>query len=269
MISFSAAIVLVLLIFLSLPAVALVQARRASSRRATSPKEIGVRLNLDASPKMGQSAQTRSVRRLTNTTSFNSVFGPRSALKRLMDIVLACTTLLLSAPLFLILAILIRLDTKGPVFYRQTRIGYRGQSFEVYKLRSMIANAEPNGACYARSDDPRVTRVGRFIRKTRIDELPQAYNVLKGEMSFIGPRPERPEFVAVLEREIPHYHTRHIVKPGITGWAQVEHEYAASVEGARRKLDYDLYYIQHYNFGLDLIILLKTVRVVIFGLGAR
>jgi lipopolysaccharide/colanic/teichoic acid biosynthesis glycosyltransferase len=133
----------------------------------------------------------------------------------------------------------------------------------------MIADAEADGPQFARPNDDRVTRIGRFIRKTRIDEIPQTINVLRGDMSFVGPRPERPEFVAVLEREITNYHLRHIVKPGITGWAQVQYCYTASVEGAREKLRYDLYYIRHFSPLLDIWIILKTVRVTLFGVGGR
>lgn len=192
-----------------------------------------------------------------------------SRFKRFLDIILSIGLVCCLAPLLLITAVAIKLDSKGPILYRQRRIGFGGRQFDVFKFRSMITDAEANGAQYAAVNDVRITRVGCFIRKFRIDEIPQAINVLRGEMSFVGPRPERPEFVAELEREIPNYHCRHLVKPGITGWAQVKYEYAASVEGARTKLRYDLYYIRHFSPALDLLIVLMTVRVALFGLGSR
>jgi exopolysaccharide biosynthesis polyprenyl glycosylphosphotransferase len=190
-------------------------------------------------------------------------------IKRALDIVLSSGLVLCLAPLLVLTAAAIRLDSRGPVLYRQRRVGFGGREFEVFKFRSMIERAEANGPQYAALNDARITRVGRFIRKFRIDEIPQTINVLRGEMSFVGPRPERPEFVRELEAEIPNYHCRHLVKPGITGWAQVKYEYAASVEGARNKLRYDLYYIRHFSPVLDLKIVLMTVRVALFGLGSR
>lgn len=196
---------------------------------------------------------------------------PKAALrrKRVFDIAAAIGLLVVTAPLLLLTAIAIRLDSKGPVLYRQRRVGYGGAEFDIYKFRSMRTDAEKDGARWAATNDDRITRVGRFIRRTRIDEIPQAINILKGEMSFVGPRPERPEFVETLEREILHYHDRHFVKPGITGWAQVKHEYTASVEGARQKLTYDLFYIKHGSLLLDLMIVLMTVRVALLGIGSR
>lgn len=192
-----------------------------------------------------------------------------SRIKRGLDIVLSLSLVLCLAPLLVLTAAAIKLDSRGPVLYRQRRVGYGGREFEVFKFRSMIERAEADGPQYAALNDARITRVGRFIRKFRIDEIPQTINVLRGEMSFVGPRPERPEFVRELETEIPNYHCRHLVKPGITGWAQVKYEYAASVEGARNKLRYDLYYIRHFSPALDLMIVLMTVRVALFGLGSR
>lgn len=189
--------------------------------------------------------------------------------KRASDIVLSIGLLVATAPLLVMTAIAIKLDSPGPVFYRQTRIGLNGLRFSIWKFRSMVKNAEANGAQYAKTNDARLTRVGRFIRKVRIDEIPQAINVLRGEMSFVGPRPERPEFVDVLEEEIVDYHARHGVKPGITGWAQVQYEYADSVEGAREKLRYDLYYVNNRSIWLDLAIVLMTIRVALFGVGSR
>lgn len=187
--------------------------------------------------------------------------------KRLLDIVFAVSLLLVAAPLMLIVAILIKGDSRGPVIFRQARTGLDGREFEVLKFRSMHENAEREGPQWAQDGDPRTTRVGRAIRQLRIDELPQLLNVLRGEMSFIGPRPERPEFNRMLEEEIPLYGLRQLVRPGITGWAQVMYPYGASVEDAREKLQYDLYYIKNYSVLLDIAILFKTLRVVLLGRG--
>ena len=190
--------------------------------------------------------------------------------KRLFDVAVSLAGLVLFAPLILIAGIAVKLESKGPVFYRQRRVGLYGETFDVIKLRSMRTDAEVGGkAVWAQKDDPRVTRVGRFIRQTRIDELPQVWSVLKGEMSFVGPRPERPQFVADLEDRLPYYAERHVVKPGITGWAQINYPYGASIEDAREKLEFDLYYAKNYTPFLDLLILLQTARVVIWPEGAR
>ena len=192
-----------------------------------------------------------------------------SAAKRMFDILASGLLLALSLPVIIIFALLVRLDSKGPAFFRQTRVGLYGQDFELLKLRSMTVDAEENGAQWADRDDPRVTRVGRFIRKFRIDELPQVWTVLMGKMSFVGPRPERPSFVHDLEEHLPFYAERHMVKPGITGWAQINYPYGASVEDARQKLEFDLYYAKNYTPFLDLLILLQTVRVILWPEGAR
>lgn len=189
--------------------------------------------------------------------------------KRLIDVALSLFGLLSSVPLTIAAAVLIGLDGGGPVFFRQNRVGQNGKVFELVKFRSMTVDAEEGGAIWAAQNDPRTTRVGKIIRKTRIDEIPQMWNVLKGEMSFIGPRPERPEFVERLKEEIPYYFFRHAVKPGISGWAQVNYRYGASREDAIEKLQYDLFYIKNMSAFLDLHILVKTVRVVLFGKGAR
>ena len=190
--------------------------------------------------------------------------------KRAFDIVVALVLLVLTAPVVLATALLIRLESPGPSLYRQRRIGLYNQPFDILKLRSMRQDAEaPGQAVWAAEADPRVTRVGRFIRKVRIDELPQAWTVLKGEMSFVGPRPERPQFVDQLEEHLPFYAERHMVKPGLTGWAQINYPYGASVEDARHKLEYDLYYAKNYSPFLDLLILLQTLRVVLWPSGAR
>jgi exopolysaccharide biosynthesis polyprenyl glycosylphosphotransferase len=195
--------------------------------------------------------------------------GVLSVGKRAFDIACAVALIVFLAPVLLLTALAIKLDSKGPVLYRQRRVGLSGKEFDIFKFRSMREDAERNGAQWAATNDDRITRVGKFIRRTRIDEIPQAINILKGEMSFVGPRPERPEFVRVLETEIPNYHSRHVVKPGITGWAQVRHEYTASVEGARDKLSYDLFYIKHFSPLLDLAIVFMTVRVALLGIGSR
>lgn len=191
------------------------------------------------------------------------------AFKRGGDIAFSLMLLVLFAPLLAATALAIKLESKGPVFYRQVRVGRGGKLFRILKFRSMRADAETSGARWAAENDDRVTRVGRFIRRMRIDEIPQAVNVLRGEMSFVGPRPERPEFVTLLRERIPHYDERHLVKPGITGWAQVNYAYGASIDDAREKLKYDLYYLENFSILLDVEIILRTVRVAIAGVGAR
>ncbi len=192
------------------------------------------------------------------------------ASKRVFDILASLAVLVIGLPLILIAGIAVKLDSKGPVFYRQPRVGLFGAPYDVVKIRSMRTDAEAAGkAVWASENDPRITRVGHIIRKLRIDELPQLWCVLKGEMSFVGPRPERPSFVEELERELPYYAERHMVKPGLTGWAQINYPYGASVEDARVKLEYDLYYAKNYSPFLDLLILLQTVRVVLWPEGAR
>ncbi|NMN03985.1 MULTISPECIES: TIGR03013 family XrtA/PEP-CTERM system glycosyltransferase [unclassified Novosphingobium] len=191
------------------------------------------------------------------------------AIKRAFDICASVILLALTAPIIVLFAILVKLDSKGPAFFRQTRVGLYGETFNLIKLRSMRTDAEVDGAQWAAKNDPRVTRIGRLIRKLRIDELPQTWTVLKGQMSFVGPRPERPEFVSDLEEHLPYYAERHMVKPGITGWAQINYPYGASIEDARHKLEYDLYYAKNYTPFLDLLILLQTLRVVLWHEGAR
>jgi len=194
----------------------------------------------------------------------------RAVVKRCFDLVVSAVLIVLTAPLVLLAVALIAAEGGGPVIYRQERVGHRGRSFTVLKLRSMAQDAEKDGkAAWASANDARITRVGRLIRRTRIDELPQLLNVLKGEMSFVGPRPERPEFVAMLTEQIPFYAVRHSVKPGLTGWAQVRYSYGATVEQSIRKLEYDLYYVKNHTLLLDLVILFETVRVVLLGEGAR
>nr|WP_164518180.1 sugar transferase [Pseudoalteromonas rubra] len=188
-------------------------------------------------------------------------------LKRSFDVFSAIVLLFLTFPVMLIAALLIKLESSGPVFYKQKRVGLYNDEFEVIKFRSMKQDAENDGAQWAKKNDSRVTQVGKFIRKTRIDELPQLVNVLKGEMSLVGPRPERDIFVSELEKEIPYYRFRHAVKPGITGLAQVSYPYGASVEDAIWKHKYDVYYIKHYTLFLDLRIMLRTVLTILLGKG--
>jgi sugar transferase (PEP-CTERM system associated) len=194
----------------------------------------------------------------------------RTFVKSTFDLIASLFLLAFAAPVMLVVAVAIRLESKGPVIYRQERVGLGGKSFQLLKFRSMYVDAEKDGVPrWASSGDSRVTAVGRFIRLTRIDELPQVFNVLKGDMSFVGPRPERSFFVQQLAEQIPFYRARLSVKPGITGWAQTRYCYGASVEDAVKKLQYDLYYVKNHTLMLDLVIVLKTVRVVLFGEGAR
>lgn len=193
------------------------------------------------------------------------VFGPLDrALKRALDVVVSGAILLLTLPFLAIAALAVRLQDGGPALYRQTRVTQGGRPFEILKLRTMTVDAEKGGARWAQEGDKRVTALGRMLRRTRIDELPQLINVLRGEMSFVGPRPERPEFVEELAAVIPLYRERHLVKAGLTGWAQINYPYGASVEDARSKLSYDLYYVKNFGILFDLLIIAQTLRVVLF-----
>jgi exopolysaccharide biosynthesis polyprenyl glycosylphosphotransferase len=189
--------------------------------------------------------------------------------KRFIDILFSSTGIIISFPLVAMAILIIKLESKGPVFYRQIRLGFNENRFSIIKFRSMHHKSEENGAVWADKNDSRITRVGRIIRKLRIDELPQLINVLKGEMTIVGPRPERPEFVNMLKKEIPYYSLRHLIKPGITGWAQINYPYAASINDARHKLEYDLYYMRHLTLRMDITIILKTIKIILFGQGAR
>ncbi|MDI7262023.1 MAG: TIGR03013 family PEP-CTERM/XrtA system glycosyltransferase, partial [Thermodesulfobacteriota bacterium] len=189
--------------------------------------------------------------------------------KRVTGFTLSLIGLALLSPLILIVSILIKIDSRGAVFYKQERVGENGKVFKLLKFRSMVQNAEANGPVWAIEDDARITRIGRWIRKWRLDEIPQMLNVLNGDMSFVGPRPERPFFVEQLKKEIPYYDQRFSVKPGITGWAQIKYRYGASKEDALEKLKYDLYYIKNLSPLFDLMIIFETVKVVLFGKGAR
>ena len=176
---------------------------------------------------------------------------------------------LLSLPIVIVAAILIKLDSRGPVFYKQERVGKNGRPFTLLKFRSMRTDAEAGGPVWASKGDDRTTRVGRIMRKIRVDEIPQFWNILRGEMSFVGPRPERPHFVAQLAQEIPYYEQRHLIAPGLTGWAQIKYPYGASIEDARQKLQYDLFYIKNHSLVFDALILFETVKIILFGRGAQ
>ena len=190
-------------------------------------------------------------------------------IKRLLDVSLSTIGLIFSSPLMIFTAILIKIESKGSLFYKQERVGLNGESFFMIKFRSMVQDAEKGVAVWAQKDDQRVTRVGRIIRALRVDELPQLFNILNGDMSFVGPRPERPAFVKELEKDIPYYNYRHLVKPGLTGWAQVNYPYGDSVEDAVRKLEFDLYYVKNASPFLDIQVIFKTIRVVLYREGSR
>jgi len=202
------------------------------------------------------------------TDGFN-IKAWRQPVRRLTSFAISLIGLLICLPLIPFLMLAVRLSSPGPVFFRQTRIGLRGRPFSIYKFRTMRQDAEEDGPVWAIKNDPRVTPLGRFMRITRLDEIPQLWNVLRGEMAFVGPRPERPEFVEWLTKEIPFYELRHMVRPGITGWAQVRYQYGASLEETRRKLEYDLYYVKHMSLGLDLLIMFETIKIIVLGRGAQ
>jgi sugar transferase (PEP-CTERM system associated) len=192
------------------------------------------------------------------------------SIRRVLSAIVAAIVLVLLLPVFLVVGVFIKLDSPGSVFYSQIRVGRYNKPIRIYKFRSMCTDAEKNGdAVWAVENDPRVTRVGRFLRKTRIDELPQMFNVLVGELEFVGPRPERPEFVEKLQSMIPYYSLRHTVKPGISGWAQVMFHYGSTIDESKEKLQYDLFYIKNMSLKLDLLILFHTVKIVLLGRGAR
>lgn len=191
-------------------------------------------------------------------------------LRRGLSFSLALTGLVLLLPIVPVIALLIKINSRGPVFYKQKRVGLNGRVFTCYKFRTMRHNAEAGtGAVWAHSQDARVTWIGKWLRLARIDEIPQLWNVLRGDMTFVGPRPERPEFVEWLRREIPYYDIRHIVRPGVTGWAQVQYRYGSSIEDAKEKLKYDLYYLKHMSLSLDFVILFHTLKIVLLGRGSR
>ncbi len=189
--------------------------------------------------------------------------------RRLLSFTVSFVALVICLPFIPLVILSVRLSSPGPIFFSQRRVGRRGRVFTAYKFRTMRQDAETQGAVWAVQNDPRVTPVGRFLRSTRLDEIPQMWNVLRGEMAFVGPRPERPEFVEWLSQEIPFYDLRHMIRPGITGWAQVRYRYGASLEETKRKLEYDLYYIKHQSIGLDLFIMFETIKTVILRRGAQ
>ena len=192
-----------------------------------------------------------------------------AAVKRAGDVLLAAVGLLLAAPVMLAVAAAMKIFSPGPVFYHQERVGKDGKTFTIHKFRSMRTDAETHtGAVWSRAGDPRVTPIGRFLRRTRLDEVPQLWNVLKGDMSVVGPRPERPEFVTDLTKRIPFYGQRHVVRPGLTGWAQVRHDYGSSIDDALQKLQYELFYIKHMSIAFDLFIVLATIKTVLVRRGS-
>ena len=220
-------------------------------------EEVSGRLSIDSLRPSVLIFSTGFQRRLTSLVS-----------KRLLDVVVSAMGLVALIPLCVLIAALIRVDSPGPVFYRQVRVGLRGQPYMIWKFRSMRQDAEKSGPRWAQANDPRISRIGWWLRKTRIDEFPQLVNVLRGEMSLVGPRPERPVFVQDLRTVIPYYDIRHTVRPGVTGWAQVKFRYGASQQDSHTKLQYDLYYVKNLSFLLDLKILAHTIRVMMLGEGA-
>ncbi len=189
--------------------------------------------------------------------------------RRLLSLAVSFLALVICLPFLPMIILAVRLSSPGPILFSQTRVGRSGRPFTAYKFRTMRQGAEANGAVWASKDDPRVTRIGRFMRSTRLDEIPQLWNVLRGDMAFVGPRPERPEFVQWLSKEIPFYDLRHMIRPGITGWAQVRYRYGASLEETKRKLEYDLYYVKNHSIGLDLLIMFETIKTIILRRGAQ
>ena len=200
---------------------------------------------------------------------FSSELGPSRRMQQLQNIysfLIALVSLVLTFPLMLLVALGVKLTSSGPVLFRQKRVGLNGKIFTIYKFRSMVVDAEATtGAVWAKKNDPRVTPFGAVLRKMRLDELPQIFNVLRGDMSIVGPRPERPEFVTVLSEQIPFYRQRHVVKPGVTGWAQINHKYGDTIEDTIIKLEYDLYYIKNLSPSLDLYIIFDTLKVMLFS----
>ena len=203
---------------------------------------------------------------------FTEGFGTKASqeiIRRLVSFGIASVSLAICLPVVPFVILAIRLSSPGPVFFCQTRIGRGGRPFVIRKFRTMRNAAEANGAVWATKNDPRITKLGRFLRKTRVDEIPQLWNVLRGDMAFVGPRPERPEFVQWLSEEIPYYDLRHMIRPGITGWAQVRYKYGASLEETKHKLEYDLYYMKHLSLGLDLLIMFETIKTIALQRGAQ
>lgn len=249
-------------------------------RRGQLPTNKLLQLSLagEVSIEEGQSFYER----ITGRVSLNMlrpswlIFTGRGRQKRIAGLargavhwLVALAGAILSLPIVIVTAILIKLESRGPIFYKQERVGKNGRTFTLTKFRSMRVDAEQDGPVWASKRDSRTTRVGRVIRKIRVDEIPQFWNILKGEMSFVGPRPERPHFVAQLAEEIPFYEQRHLIAPGLTGWAQIKYPYGASIEDARQKLQYDLFYIKNQGLVLDAIIIFETIKIILFGRGAQ
>ncbi len=189
--------------------------------------------------------------------------------RQVVSILAAAVGLLLFLPFFPFVVLAVKISSNGPLFFLQPRVGMGGRVFNVIKFRTMVTDAEAGGAKWATKNDPRVTPVGRFMRKTRIDEVPQLWNVLRGDMGFVGPRPERPEFVSWLTEELPFYYLRTLIRPGLTGWAQVRYGYGATLAETKEKLEYDLYYIKHMSLGLDLLIMFETIKTILRRRGAQ
>ncbi len=197
------------------------------------------------------------------------VKASQQIVRRIVSFSVAFIALLICLPFIPFIILAVRLSSPGPVFFNQTRVGHRGRLFTAHKFRTMRQDAEAAGAVWATKDDPRITPLGGFMRKTRLDEIPQLWNVLRGDMGFVGPRPERPEFVQWLSDEIPYYDLRHMIRPGITGWAQVRYRYGATLEETKRKLEYDLYYLKHLSLGLDMLIMFETIKTIVLRRGAQ
>jgi sugar transferase (PEP-CTERM system associated) len=197
------------------------------------------------------------------------VKASQQIVRRCVSFTVALTALLICLPFIPFIILAVRLSSAGPVFFNQTRVGLRGRLFTVHKFRTMRQDAEAGGAVWATKSDPRITPLGGFMRKTRLDEIPQLWNVLRGDMGFVGPRPERPEFVQWLSNEIPYYELRHMIRPGITGWAQVRYRYGATLEETKRKLEFDLYYLKHLSLGLDMLIMFETIKTIVLRRGAQ
>lgn len=251
-----------------------------SERRAKLPVYDLLDLRLSGIPVEEASAMYESCFGRVSTRNlrpsqlvFSSELGPNStrmAIQTVQSLAVASVGAVLTLPLMILAAIAVRMTSNGPVLYRQTRVGLNGKLISVLKFRSMFVDAEAaTGAVWASKNDPRITAVGKYLRKFRIDELPQLWNVLRGDMNFVGPRPERPEFVQALSAKIPFYRQRHCVKPGLTGWAQINHKYGDTIEDTITKLEYDLYYIKHVSVSLDLYIILNTLKTVLLGRGAQ
>lgn len=249
-------------------------------RRGLLPTEKLLKLSLAGTVSIEEGATFYE--RITSRVSLNMmrpswlIFSGRGREARLSGLVrsfvhrlVALIGAVLSLPIVLLTAVLIKLDSGGPVFYRQERVGTNGKPFVLLKFRSMRVDAEQGGPVWASKHDDRTTRIGRIIRKIRVDEIPQFWNILRGEMNFVGPRPERPHFVAQLAEEIPYYEQRHLIPPGLTGWAQIKYPYGASIEDARQKLQYDLFYVKNQSLMLDAIVLFETVKIILFGRGAQ